>query len=181
MAQDAWACGHALTRVGPCLSLLSDTSGLSSLVPVKPTTDHLGFNTSRYSIVPSATSECDGVANHTQRVKAPRNALCHARVQLFRKGKVWAAWWWEDIIREDGTPGKDRRFVTLGEIPKHEAQRSLEGMLQRLNLGQQRPQSVMTFEQFVRERWIPAKMPLLDVVTLRKKRNEQEPKGESPP
>ncbi len=93
------------------------------------------------------------------------------RGHLFKKGKVWAARWWEDIIREDETPGRVRRFVTLGEIPKHEAQRSLEGMLQRLNRGQQRPQSVMTFEQFVRERWIPAKMPLLDAVTLKLDRN----------
>jgi len=40
-------------------------------------------------------------------------------------------------------------------------------MLQPINQGKQRPQSVMTFEQFVRERWVPAKMPLLDPTTLK--------------
>lgn len=50
VAQGARACGRALTRGGRCLLLLSDTSGLCSLVPVKSTTDHLGFNTSRLAL-----------------------------------------------------------------------------------------------------------------------------------
>lgn len=42
-----------------------------------------------------------------------------------------------------------------------------ERYLREINGGQYRPQSVMTFDQFVRERWIPAAMPLLDPETLR--------------
>ncbi|MGH9494860.1 MAG: tyrosine-type recombinase/integrase [Candidatus Sulfotelmatobacter sp.] len=90
---------------------------------------------------------------------------------LFKKGKVWVARWWEDIIRADGAPGRVRRFATLGEIPKHAAQKALERTLQPINHGKQRPQSVMTFDRFVRERWIPAEMPLLDPVTLKLDRN----------
>lgn len=86
---------------------------------------------------------------------------------LFKKGKVWVARWWEDIIRVDGTPGRARRFVTLGDTPKHVAQKALERKLQPINYGRQRPQSVMTFDQFVRERWIPAEMPLLDPASLK--------------
>lgn len=86
---------------------------------------------------------------------------------LFRRGKVWAARWREDIIREDGTLGRIRRYATLGEMSKREAQKLLDRMLQPLNQGKQRPQSVMTFDQFVRERWVPAKMPMLNSTTLK--------------
>jgi len=86
---------------------------------------------------------------------------------LFRKGKVWAGRWWEDIIREDGTPGRARRFVTIGVMPKRQAQTVLDQQLQPLNRGKHQPQSVLLFEQFVRSRWIPAAMPLLDSVSLK--------------
>jgi integrase len=86
---------------------------------------------------------------------------------LFRKGKVWAGRWWEDIIREDGTPGKARRFVTIGMMPKRQAQTFLNQHLQPLNRGTHKPQSVLLFDQFVRSRWIPAAMPLLDAVSLK--------------
>jgi hypothetical protein len=86
---------------------------------------------------------------------------------LFRKGKVWAGRWWEDIIQEDGTPGRARRFVTIGMMPKRQAQSFLDQHLQPFNRGTHQPQSVLLFDQFVRSRWIPAAMPLLDAVSLK--------------
>src|SRR5712691_3878187 len=86
---------------------------------------------------------------------------------LFRKGKVWAGRWWEDIIREDGTPGRARQFVTIGVMPKRQAQMILDQYLQPLNRGKHQAQSVLLFDQFVRSRWIPAAMPLLDPVSLK--------------
>jgi integrase len=89
------------------------------------------------------------------------------RGSLFRKGKIWAARWWEETIGADGTPRRVRRFATFGEGPKREAQKSLERMLQPINGGKQRPQSAMTLDQFIRERWIPAEMPILDAKSLK--------------
>ena len=50
---------------------------------------------------------------------------------------------------------------------KRQAMMIAESCLRQVNAGQHRPQSIMTFHQFLRERWIPATMPLLDPETLR--------------
>jgi integrase len=86
---------------------------------------------------------------------------------LFKKGKVWVARWWEHIVQADGRPEKVRRFITLGEGLKSDAQRLLERKLRPINHGALRPRFVITFEQFVRERWIPGAMPLLNAESLK--------------
>ncbi|HEX4076598.1 MAG TPA: tyrosine-type recombinase/integrase [Candidatus Acidoferrales bacterium] len=57
---------------------------------------------------------------------------------------------------------------TMHEIgTKKQAMMVAERHLRGVNGGQYRPQSVMTFDQFVRDRWVPAAMHLLDPQTLR--------------
>jgi integrase len=64
-----------------------------------------------------------------------------------------------------------RKAVMLGSVSeigtKKQAQVHADRILRGLNLSERRPQSTMSFEQFVRERWIPAAMPLLDSDSLK--------------
>src|SRR6185437_5595194 len=51
---------------------------------------------------------------------------------------------------------------TLTEIPtKREAQQMLDDLLRRANSGAHRPQAVLTFKQFVEDRWKPDVYPTL--------------------
>jgi len=85
---------------------------------------------------------------------------CYQEGSLFKRGtrkKVWVARWWEDAIGPDNQMRRIRRSEVLGsiaEIPtKREAQHLLDDLLRRANSGETRPQAVLTFRNFVEDRW----------------------------
>ncbi len=84
---------------------------------------------------------------------------------LFVRGKRrknWIARWWENVIRPDGTLGRVQRSEVLGpvsELSKREARKLLEARLRPLNQGRCRPQSIVTFERFVQDKWLPVVGP----------------------
>lgn len=107
-------------------------------------------------------------ANEPARERRTSRMSCRSQKgQLIRRGKAWAARWWEDVLLPDGAIGRERRYATLGPMSKREAQNKLDAILGPINQGKRRPQSVMTFSQFVRECWAPTDMPLLDPRTLK--------------
>ncbi|HKV26719.1 MAG TPA: site-specific integrase [Candidatus Acidoferrales bacterium] len=87
------------------------------------------------------------------------------------KRKVYVLRYYERVLLPNGRVGKTRKSVVLGPVSeigtKKQVMMTAESCLRQVNDGQYRPQSIMTFDQFVRERWIPAAMPLLDPETLR--------------
>jgi integrase len=97
---------------------------------------------------------------------------CYQEGSLFRRGtrkKVWVARWWEDAIGLDNQMQRIRRSEVLGsvaEIPtKREAQHLLDDLLRRANSGEIRPQAVLTFRNFVEDRWKPDSYPALKFST----------------
>lgn len=85
--------------------------------------------------------------------------------------KMYVLRYYVPVLLPNGKTGSTRKAVMLGAVSevgtKRQAMTVAERYLREINGGQYRPQSVMTFNQFVRERWIPAAMPLLDPQTLR--------------
>jgi integrase len=91
---------------------------------------------------------------------------------LFQRGtrrKVWVARWWEDVIQADGTLGRLRRSEVIGtaaEFPTRRlAMQTLSQMLGTINTGKARPQSVRTFDSFVKDDWTPVVLPTLKYAT----------------
>jgi integrase len=82
------------------------------------------------------------------------------------KRKVYVLRYYEPVLLPSGNVGRKRKAIVLGSVgeigTKRQALVIAEGQLRQINGGQHRPQSIMTFDQFVRERWIPAAMPMLD-------------------
>lgn len=87
------------------------------------------------------------------------------------KRKVYVLRYYEPVLLPGGNVGRKRKATVLGSVceigTKRQAMVIAESCLRQINGGQHRPQSVMTFDQFVRERWIPAAMPMLDSEKLR--------------
>ena len=91
---------------------------------------------------------------------------------LFQRGtrrKLWVARWWEDVIQVDGTLGRLRRSEVIGtvtEFPtRRKAMQVLSQKLRAINRGEARPQSVRTFEDFVKNDWMPVILPTLKYAT----------------
>jgi integrase len=88
-----------------------------------------------------------------------------------RRRKVYVLRYYEPVLLPDGKVSSTRKSVVLGLVreigTKKQARVIADGCLRHVNIGRPRPQSTMTFEQFVRERWVPAEMPLLDCNSLR--------------
>jgi integrase len=85
-----------------------------------------------------------------------------------KRKKVWVARWWEDVVGENGTE-KIRRSEILGtvsEFPtKREAENALADRLRRVNSGDLRPQSSLSFETFAENHWLPLVKPSLKFST----------------
>jgi integrase len=96
---------------------------------------------------------------------------------LFQRGKknpVWVGRYREDAITEDGKRIRFQRSIVLGlvqEIGKREAQRLLSQRLGTINQGKQKPELLISFEQFVLERWEPNIFPTLRYSTARNYRH----------
>lgn len=75
----------------------------------------------------------------------------------------------EKVIQADGSPGQIQRGEVIGplaELSKRQAQNLLAAKLQPLNQGRQRPQTMFTLEQFVRDYWEPAVKPSIRGTSL---------------
>jgi integrase len=74
------------------------------------------------------------------------------------KRKVWVLRWRENVLQPDGSVRRILRAETLGPVSKITRQQARDILQQRLgplNLGQVRPQSAMTFADFVQTEWKP--------------------------
>ena len=88
---------------------------------------------------------------------------------LFKRGRNWVARWREKVIEPDGSLGTRQVSVVLGriaELSKSQAQNLLTAKLQPLNQGRQRPQTMLTLEEFVGGQWEPAVKPFIRETTL---------------
>jgi integrase len=86
-----------------------------------------------------------------------------------KRHKVWVARWREDVLGVDGSVQRVRRSFILGslaDIPtRRQARRLLDTKLCDLNSGQRKPQSAMSFRQFVTDVWKPTILPTLKFST----------------
>lgn len=90
---------------------------------------------------------------------------------LFKRGtkrKVWIGRWRETVIGADGSLGRVMRSVVLAPatISKTEARKLLGKHLGPINEGRHTPETLLTFEQFVRDHWEPAVKPFIRETTL---------------
>ena len=92
---------------------------------------------------------------------------------LFERGKEgkrrWVARWREKVTRADGSAGSIQHSAVLGLVAKMsetKAHKELELKLRPFNEGRQRPQTMLTLEQFVRDQWEPAVKPFIRETTL---------------
>ena len=96
---------------------------------------------------------------------------------IFQRGKrnpVWIGRYREDEIAEDGKRRRRQRCVVLGstrEISKRQAQARLAERLAAINQGIHKPTVMITFEQFVLERFEPNILPMLRPGTARNYRS----------
>jgi integrase len=75
-----------------------------------------------------------------------------------KRRKVWVLRWREDLLMPDGSAKRVLRAETLGPVRKITRQQAKEVLAKRLgplNLGQRRPQAIMTLADFVRTEWKP--------------------------
>ena len=115
-------------------------------------------------------------AAETMRATGKGDSVARPRWQagfLRKRGKknpVWAGCYREDAIAENGTRIRRQRTVILGpvrEISKRQAQQLLSARLAAINQGRQKPELMIEFEAFVRERFEPLIYPTLRFSTRR--------------
>jgi integrase len=107
--------------------------------------------------------------------KQPMFRRCYQNGNLTLRGKrkkVWVGRWREDVLGVDGNLERVRRSLVLGslsEIPtRRQARRLLDAKLSDLNSGQRKPQSTMSFRQFIEDVWKPNVMPTFKFSTQKK-------------
>lgn len=130
---------------------------------------------------PKTSRTIGGSTEQARRAIIKEALMARRRYQtgsIFVRGtrrKVYVLRYYEPVLLPNGKVGSTRKAVVLGAVSeigtKKQAMMVAENCLRSVNGGQHRPQSIMTFDQFVRERWIPATMPLLDAETLRLNEN----------
>jgi integrase len=91
---------------------------------------------------------------------------------LFQRGtrrKLWVARWWEDVMQIDGTLSRLRRSEVVGTVAdlptRRRAMQVLSQKLRAINSGEARPHSIRTFEDFVKNDWMPVILPTLKYAT----------------
>jgi len=91
---------------------------------------------------------------------------------FFQRGtrrKLWVARRWEDVMQADGSPSRLRRSEIVGtvaELPtRRKALQVLSQKLRAINSGEARTHSVRTFEDFVKNDWMPVILPTLKYAT----------------
>jgi len=114
------------------------------------------------TIIPDASKAKRATGRKETAVARRRYQLGSLAVRGKRR-KVWVARWREDVKNPDGTLGRIRRAEVLGkvsELSKREALRIMESTLKPINEGRHRPVSTLTLEQFIRQQWEPAMVPV---------------------
>jgi integrase len=92
---------------------------------------------------------------------------------IFQRGKrnpVWIGRYREDVITTDGRRHRLQRSVVLGpvrSVKKRQAEAMLAGCLAPINQGKRKPTVMVTFRQFVVERFEPYIFPMLRPGTAR--------------
>ena len=98
-------------------------------------------------VIAAATASCASAAEKPRRKRFQKGSLQSRKHGPHRK---WVAFWWE---------GRSRRSKVLGnysQMSKGEAQAALSAILQPINTGAaQAPKAIFTFEQFVRDQYLP--------------------------
>src|SRR5229473_3170546 len=70
-----------------------------------------------------------------------------------KRNPVWELLWWEDFIKDDGSPGRRLASKTLGpvrDLTRRQARKLAEEHLRPLNLGRVVPLSTITLGDFVK-------------------------------
>lgn len=91
---------------------------------------------------------------------------------LFQRGtrnKVWVARWWEEVIKLDGSIGRQRRAEVLGTVAeigsRSRAKDMLSKKLDSINSGSSKPQYLRCFADFITQDWSPVVLPSLKYAT----------------
>src|SRR5689334_12967925 len=85
-----------------------------------------------------------------------------------KRNPVWELQWWTDIIRTDGSLGRKRDSVILGqvsEMTKRQALKAADEFLRPLNLGKITPYATVIFREFTENHFVPNVFPTLKLST----------------
>jgi len=86
------------------------------------------------------------------------------------RNPVWELQWWVDFLNTDGTIGRKRESLILGnasEMTKRQAHKAADEHLRPLNLGKLTPLSTLKFQEFVETHFVPNVFPVLKNSTRR--------------
>jgi hypothetical protein len=97
----------------------------------------------------------------------------YQRGHLYKTGKrrqVWRARWVEPVVLPNGAIGRVLRNEFVAEVrdvpTRRQAQALVDEKLRSLNQGSHKPQTVVTFRQFVEEHWKPKVLPAFKPSTV---------------
>jgi integrase len=89
------------------------------------------------------------------------------------RNPVWELQWWTDYIKSDGSIGRKRESLILGEVAdmtKRQAHKAADEHLRPMNLGKTTPLSTITLAEFVEKFFIPNALPTLKLSTQKRYR-----------
>lgn len=87
------------------------------------------------------------------------------------RNPVWELQWWADYIEPDGSIGRRRESMILGEaseITRRQALKLADEQLRPMNLGKTTPLSTMTLRNFVEQFFVPNALPTLKISTQKR-------------
>jgi integrase len=93
-----------------------------------------------------------------------------------RRGKrnpVWELQWWSDYIKSDGSIGRKRESLILGEtteMTRRQALKAADEQLRPMNLGKTNPHATITLSEFVARYFLPNALPTLKLSTQKRYR-----------
>lgn len=85
-----------------------------------------------------------------------------------KRNPVWELQWWTDIIRTDGSLGRKRDSIILGQVSgmtKRQACKAADEFLRPLNLGKVTPYATVIFREFTENHFVPNVFPTLKLST----------------
>ena len=88
-----------------------------------------------------------------------------------KRNPVWELQWWTDIIQSDGSLGRRRDSIILGQvsgITKRQALKAADEFLRPLNLGKVTPFATVIFREFIEKHFVPNIFPTLKTSTRKR-------------
>lgn len=88
-----------------------------------------------------------------------------------KRNPVWELQWWTDIIQPDGSLGRRRDSIILGQvsgITKRQALKAADEFLRPLNLGKVAPFATVIFREFIEKHFVPNIFPTLKTSTRKR-------------